>query len=263
MLNNDGGIEKYLENLGLEPKYRVVILELSTYVTPILNFIPQTIPNYTDHGTRHSLNILANILKFKKNLTQVFPSFSFSQEELFLLALSAYVHDIGCIVGRKEHNKHSARLLTEDSCFSFLHDKIGADLLGCLKLTVLAHSSDFNLNKLSKERSIENVRLRLICAIFRLMDACEVSAARISKTLYDILVRNGKLKHPNTEFWEGHLSIIDLFFEKQNIVIACDDASKPIETIKHLEEDLVAINKVFEGEKFPLFKLKVINLGYE
>jgi hypothetical protein len=262
MLNEENEVEKILENLGLEPNYRAVILELSAYVTPILSFIPRSIPKYTDHGVRHSNNILNLLDKFRGNLSTIFPSFSFSKEELFLLAISAYLHDIGCIVQRRNHNRESARLLTEDASFSHLQDKLGADLLKCLKLISLSHSSNFDLCGISKEKLHQKVRLRLICAIFRLLDACEISATRTSKTLFDILTRNNKISKGESKYWEGHLSIIGLFFENNEIILDCEDKEKPASIIKHLQKDLNDINKVFAEEKFPTFTIKVVQMGF-
>jgi hypothetical protein len=263
ILDDELELEPVLKALGLdEQQYAIPIHQLRAYVKPLLDFLPRSMPKFTDHGTRHSNNILKLLVQFHENLTKTLPSFSFSKEELFLLALSAYLHDIGCIIGRKNHNKHSARLLTKDPSFSDLPDKLGLDIVKCLELIAKSHSSNFNLNGISKECLHENVRLRLICAIFRLMDACEISAKRISRLLFDILTRNNKIGVAESEYWEAHLNIINLYFKDEHIFVAIDDPHKSKSAIEHLEEDLTEINKVFTEEKFITFSIKIVKANF-
>jgi hypothetical protein len=257
--------EQILEKLGLDDKEIAIIRDLKWYVTPILNFIPRTIPEYTDHGVRHSENILQLLVEFKQNLANTLPSFSFSKQELFLLALSACVHDIGCIIERPKHNLESARLLTKDPSFSNLPDKLGGDLLKCLELIVMAHSSNFtDLAAIRKGKINNKVNVRLMCAIFRLLDGCEISSARISSCLYAILIKNGLMKEEEeAKFWESHLNIIGLYFEGNRIVIDCEDTSKADLIISHLKDDLEKINEVFTDEGFPAFTVEVRDVGYD
>jgi hypothetical protein len=232
-------------------------------VTPILSFLPREMPEYTDHGLRHSNNILAYLDKFRTNLGVLFPTFSFTEEELFLLSLATYLHDIGCIVNRKKHSYESGKLLTDHPTFCFLNDWIGADLLPCLNLIVRAHSSKFDLSTISREPLHEHVRLRLMCAIFRLLDGCEISAARVSKTLYEILKTKKKIKKKNLKFWDAHLSIYELHFKGNEIILECQDLAKSKILTDHLIEDLVHINKVFSEENFPTFSAKIVPLDFE
>jgi hypothetical protein len=252
-----------LIKLGVAEKHHAVIQQLKGYVTPILSFIPREMPDYTDHGLRHSNNILAHLSRFRTNLGVLFPTFSFTEEELFLLCLATYLHDIGCIVDRKGHNNESGKLLTDHPTFCFLSDWIGADLLPCLNLIVRAHSSSFDLSKISREPLHEKVRLRLMCAIFRLLDGCEISAARVSKTLYEILTSKKKIKKKGRKFWDAHLSIYDLYFKGNDIIVECQDLAKAKFLTDHLVEDLVQINKVFSEENFPSFSVKIVTLNFE
>jgi hypothetical protein len=231
-------------------------------VTPILNFIPRSIPQFTDHGILHSNNILRLLAKFQENQTKTLTSFSFTKDELFLLSLATYLHDIGCIIDRTDHNRKSGKLLLEHPAFFFLNDKIGKDLLKCLNLIIIAHSSNFELEAISTEPLHATVRVRLMAAIFRLLDACEISAARVSKVLYDILTTNGQMKPEEIKYWEAHFSICDLFFKGNDIVLDCDDLAKAGLIIDHLRKDLFPINRVFSQENFLTFNLRVVSMQY-
>ena len=65
-----------------------------------------------------------------------------------------------------------------------------------------------------------------------------------------------------SKYWEGHLSIIELFFDNQWIILDCGDLSKVDETVKHLQKDLAVINKVFTEEGFPNFAIKIVDIGF-
>jgi hypothetical protein len=251
-----------LEVLGLDERRIAAVLELKAYVTPILNFIPRSIPQFTDHGVLHSNNLLRLLVRFRKSMSTTLPTFSFQSDEIFLLSLAAYLHDIGCIIERPNHNIRSAELIGTHKSFSYLCDKLGKDMFNCLSLIIKAHSSNFELWKISKEPLHRTVRLRLMCAVFRLLDACEISAARISKVLYDILTSSGKMLPKEAKYWEAHYSICDLFFKDKEIVIDCDDLAKAGLVIDHLKLDLNEINRVFSEENFPVFSLRVVNYMY-
>jgi hypothetical protein len=263
MLNDDLDIGNSLKEINLQEKYRAIVLELSAYVNPILSFIPRSMPSYTDHGLRHSNNILKLLAKFQANLSKVSPPFSFSQEELLLLTLSAYLHDIGCIIKRERHNEHSAKLLMEDPVFANLQDKLGAEMLRCLKFIVLSHSSNYDLSKVATLKISPNVRIGLICAVFRLLDACEISAVRTSKILFDILNRNAKMGDDEKKYWESHLNIINIFFENNEIIIDCEDIEKTKISLNHLREDLEKINEVLRQYNLVTFTIKIVNIGFQ
>ena len=233
------------------------MLSVKAYVEPILAYLPKGIPHHTDHGLRHSNNLLRLLVDFTKN----FPGFVASQEEKLLLYLAIHLHDVGCILGRFQHNKKSIKLLRHRR-FSFLEDRVGKDLLACLNFVILSHSSDYDLSRVPRQPIHSNVRLRLICAIFRLLDECDISSARISKALYDILTTYSKLNPKSLPFWEAHLNILTVIFRENDIIIGTGNLTKTRALIGPLRNKLKKINIVFEEEGFPRLNLNVVKLRF-
>lgn len=227
------------------------MLKVKALVRPILNSLPRAIPDYTDHGTIHSDNLMNLLCNFLGN----FDTFPFSQEEKLLLCLCVHLHDIGCILGRADHNKKSVKLLKHRR-FSFLEDMVGDDLLACLKYMVLSHSSDYDLESIPREPIHANVRHRLICAVFRLLDGCELSSARTKRVLYEILKTYKKIKPEDAKYWEAHLSTLSVVFNGNTIFVMSKNLRKTRTLIKHLRKDLKEINRVFEEEGFPQLNIE-------
>lgn len=183
--------------------------------------------------------------------------FSFSQEEKLLLCLAIHLHDVGCLLGRTNHNKKSVKLM-EHKRFSFLEDMIGDDLLTCLKYMVISHSSDYDLESIPREPAHARVRLRLLCAIFRLLDGCELSSARTKRVLYEILKTYSRIKPEANKYWEAHLSISSVVFSDNMIFVDSKNLRKTRRLTKHLKRDLKIINKVFREENFPELTVQII-----
>lgn len=251
-------MKKSLAELGLKEEYQSIVLMTRAYVEHILNFLPISIHDFTDHGMLHSNNLLKLFGKFAKNIR----GFSFSQEEKLLICLAIYVHDVGCIIGRPEHNMKSAKLIMKHSSFSYLQSQIGSDLLNCLKCVILSHSSIYDLQKIQKEPIHDEVNLRVICAVFRLLDGCEISSARVSKPLYDILISYNKIRSDRRKYWDAHRSIIGIVFRDKRIIIDSENLGKTRLVSNHLKRDLQEINKIFKEEKLPQLTVELIKQGF-
>lgn len=238
----------------MKEEYQSIVLYTKGYVEHILSFLPISIHDFTDHGMLHSNNLLKLFVRFTKRVS----GFSFSQEEKLLICLAIYVHDVGCIIGRPEHNKKSAKLIMKHTSFSYLQSQIGSDLLNCLKCIVLSHSSDYDLQRIQKEPIHDKVNLRAVCALFRLLDGCEISSARVSKPLYDILTSYNKIKRQHRKYWDAHISIISLVFRNNRIIIDSNNLSKTRLVSNHLKKDLREINRIFEEENLPQLTVELL-----
>ena len=247
-------MKESLDELRLKEEYQSIILYTRGYVEHILNFLPISIHDFTDHGMLHSNNLLKLFVRFARNIR----GFSFSQEEKLLICLAIYVHDVGCIIGRSEHNKKSAKLIMKHSSISNLQSQIGSDLLNCLKCVTLSHSGTYDLQKIQKEPIHDEVNLRVICAVFRLLDECEISSARVSKPLYDILTSYSKIKSEHRKYWDAHISIISLVFRGKKIIIDSDNLGKTRLLSNHLKKNLQQINRIFQEEHLPQLTVELV-----
>jgi|GEM_PF-4499157 exopolyphosphatase/pppGpp-phosphohydrolase len=195
-------------------------------------------------------------MKLLCNFQENFSDVNFSQEEKLLLCLAALLHDLGCILGRQDHAKKSIKIL-EHERFGFVQDMIGDDLLTCLKYIILSHPSSYDLNELPINPIHADVRLNLICAIFKLLDECELSSARVTHMLYDILKTFSKIRNNAVKYWEAHINIISVVFKNNVIYIGSKNPEKTKMLTDHFKKELRKVNKIFLKENFPMLHVKI------
>ncbi|WEK54347.1 MAG: ATP-binding protein [Candidatus Cohnella colombiensis] len=101
---SDIALVQYLKSKS--PLYYGKILELKESVANWLSYIPQTFPHYTRHTVEHSEEIILQMSKllFKDNEFEQ-PVLRLSSVEVFILIVSAYLHDSGMVVSDKEKLK--------------------------------------------------------------------------------------------------------------------------------------------------------------
>jgi len=244
----------YLDSLNLSEEYRSNIITTMARVTPLLSYIPRGIPGYTDHGILHSINVLG----FIQDVVKEYPV-EFSEEERHLLALASVLHDIGCIVKREKHNQITLQLLDKNR-FRFLRQMIGALNYGALRQVILAHSREFDFAEIPKDPS-RKIRLKLICPIFRLADACDIGQSRVMNLLFEILVEEGLLDVKSKKIWESHLAIENVLLEGTTIKPRVYDLKLAKYCIDELKDELQLINDALSEIDNPFFLLKpeVIN----
>ncbi|MFA5407644.1 MAG: hypothetical protein WC343_02615 [Bacilli bacterium] len=226
------------------------LLFFENYAEQFLRFLPRTIFNYPSHGVDHSLNIIVLINRFIESNW-----INLSEDEVFLLYISAWVHDIGCICTRDEHNAQSAIvLLKEPKIMSIL----GENLFTCLLHVVISHSSTFCIQSLPEK--CQDIRLQLICSIFRLLDACEVTKTKCPKNAYE-LIRNS-LNEEADEFWKAHMVIEDISLKNQQIDIHVKDiiASKII--TDNLVKEIKSIESIFESNGISKVNVNIFEERY-
>lgn len=250
-----------LDEISLDERHRSAVVQVAGLVQQVLNYLPRSIPQYTDHGVQHSNNLMRRFSNFLENLQEF--NLELTEEERWLVCLAIWLHDIGCLIAeegeREKHNEYSVQLL-ERVEFGILEDILGSDILKCLKFVVISHSSNYCLEQVPKEPLHPNIRLRLICAIFRLLDGCDITSARTKRVLYEILKAYNLLDQKSKKFWEAHRSISSAVFEGDTIKIDCDNTDTAELLIEHLEKDLREINRIFSEERFPTFRIEAVSI---
>lgn len=215
-----------------------------------LRFMPRNIKNYPSHGIDHTLQIIKDINRFLKNW-----NLSLKREERFLLYLAAWLHDIGCIKSRKNHNKISVKLVNKEEAVCNYLNWMDNDLLVSLNDVIIGHSSNFNLNQVPIHRG--NVRVRLICAIFRLIDACEITNFKCPENVYREI--KNTLNSEAIEFWVGHINIRDVTFQKPLIEVHVNNRNKTKKIVDRLKNENLSIKKIFmdNGIIVPIIKVRL------
>jgi uncharacterized UPF0160 family protein len=253
---------EYLDEIDLTEEHKTSIKFTFTFVKQILNYLPRAIPDYTDHGVQHSNNLMKIFSNFLSNQKDHFEKAFLTEEERWVICLAIWLHDIGVLVTKQEekdkHNENSVEILDRPE-FEFLKSQLGKDIVKCLKFVIKNHSSKCDLNAITKDPIHPKIRLRLICAIFRLIDGCDVTSARTKPVLYKLLRAYDLLNQDSVEYWEAHLTISSAVFKKEEIIIDCDDPTTAKKLTDHLEKEINRINLILNQERFPEFTVKIVS----
>jgi hypothetical protein len=242
-------------------EYQTKIAEIRGFVSPLLHFIPRSLPDYTDHGITHN----EDLLRILDNFIENFPEYELSDEELFIIYASIWLHDVGCLICTQEdkakHSLKSAELLDSDF-FKPIHSIVSLDLITCIKYVILSHQHSYPFEKIPEKPIHPKIRLKLICSLFRLIDACDISAARVNQTLYNVLSEKKLIDEENKKWWDAHRDIVSVVFEKNNLVIYIEKENLTHLLIDHLEDDLKPINKVLKEYGYDTLQINKIKLEY-
>jgi len=239
--------------IGLTERQKNVVFIASNFSESFLRFIPRQIKNYPSHGIDHTLNIIELTNKFLDRW-----DISLKRDEKFLLYLAAWLHDIGCISARKGHNIKSIQLLEKNETLCVLLNNLDQELFLNLCDIIRCHSKSNSrsngIMNVPKKRG--KIRTQYICAIFRLMDACEVTKSKCPIEVYDEIKRTFKKNGaPDTvaiEFWEGHMNITEIVFTKPNIEIYLKNRKKSKNIISELKTEVLSIKEIFRENGIPL-----------
>lgn len=246
-----------LERLSLPEKYKSKLLHIETHMFYVLNYVPPGIPGYTDHGLLHTYNLIELLSYFVKNWEETTQK-KYTNEEKFLMCVAAWLHDIGCILGRTNHNNHSKnslKILCKSRHLSgFLESALDYDkrLLFCLKHIIGSHSSKYSIDNIIRVKDNHvhpEVRLDLVCATFRLIDGCDIASSRAKPIVFEILKKFGQLNQENIPFWKAHLSIMSITFNRNTIevYIKRNKRNEAKLLVNHLNNELDELNKVFSN----------------
>jgi HD superfamily phosphodiesterase len=240
--------------LNLSEDYRDIVYNYFVLATPLLHYVPRGIPQYTDHGILHTTNVLNNV----RNILNEYPV-PFTIDEKFILALSCIFHDIGCLIDRENHNKTSVRIL-DGSDFDKLRKDLHPLHYKALIQTILAHSTNHNLLATADVLS-KKIRLKAICAIFRLADACDQNSKRVNKLLFNILVKEKSLEELTQQIWNAHLNVENIVIKKTTIKLMVHDPLLARHCIDDLHAELPPINTALASVNLPTFNIELIDVS--
>ena len=251
---------------GITDQQETVLYHISMYSEGFLRFVSRKIRNFPSHGVDHSVRIIQLINNFSENW-----GIELSENERFVLYVAAWLHDIGCIKERDDHNMYSVEILMRDHNTCNYLDNIDSQLLRILRYVIESHSKShcpYGLDVIPEK--IGPVRARLLAAIFRLMDACEITKYKCPVQVFREI--RDDLKNPDgtpdttaIEFWEGHMSISYLSFTKPKIEISINDTVKTASIIEGLKGEIWSIEQVFRdnGMEIPYVDPYVTQVGID
>lgn len=230
----------------LHPIYEEKIDQIVPFAEDFLRFIPRSIPDFPSHGADHSINIIDHIDSFIDSWNLLL-----TDEEIYLLYLGAWFHDIGNLVDRTNHHIHSMNIIQNSQVLERYLGKKTQRQLGWI---VKAHSSKCEIMEVPLD--IDNVRLRLISSILRIADACEILYTKCPMEVYQII--ENKMPPDSKEYWEAHRSVVGISFNNPFIRIFVDDNKKCTVVTSHITEEITSVKKVLSSHKVTIPKVKVI-----
>ena len=232
------------------------ILLAESAARKILPFIQRGIANHTAHDVNHSehviefLNRLVDIANMHEEL---------SQTEIRLLYLAAWLHDIGNLrkCGRRNHSRESCRMIEE---LDERYLKLGS-MREPLKFIIKYHQSHLNLSEVPRKESRisgDRIRLRLLCAIFRLADACHMGPDRASEVVYSLL-KTDKEFAKGKKYWDGNRAIASVDFDlgQSAIVIHVFSKRNSRFIVKDFKEEFDRVGKYLR-DYIPIDRIRVI-----
>ncbi len=231
--------QKY-ETLIIYPQYYDRICQAERYASSLLPFIPRGLPVFQSHGICHS----EALIRFIHQMLRTLP-ISLGNEEIFLLFLGAWFHDIGyihpiSIHDRSRHAELSSVIIRTDP---FLSELLTENERSDLAFLVECHDSRIDL---MTKRSTSLLRLHLVTALFRLIDALDLGTDRCPSEVFS-LIEDGLDEH-SRRHWKAHQNVQSCFFKYPSLIIRVYDPEDPffrLRIVPHLEDDCTSCSPIF------------------
>lgn len=177
---------------------------------------------FTNHGESHCSKVLEYIEEIIKICDLC--GIKLSEAEKTILRCAGWLHDLGRIREDDDgdHALESVRILR------ILHSKGHLNLAAIndeVEYVISTHSTKGlpRLDEIERERPVSgikgNVRLKLLCALFKIADECDIDRLRAPKSVYDIL--EDKMPSTSKAHWLRHGNVIkvDLSYEERKIIV--------------------------------------------
>ncbi len=221
------------------------------YASRLLPFIPRGLPVFQSHGIEHSRAIIRYINQF---LT--IPGLSPTPDEITLLYLAAWFHDIGYLHPVSIHNRGKHADL---SCEMIHRDPVIGDLISpedeaALDTIVRYHDTHADLTRISGTGS--EIRVSLLASLFRLADAADIGADRCPPEVFS-LIEDGLDEH-SRRHWLAHQNVLGCRIAYPFIRILVHDPHNPFFTrriIPHLEDDCTQTGIILQRYNFSPFTI--------
>ncbi len=246
--------------LKKDSEYRAKLFSIESSIIEILHYIPRGLQDYTSHGYAHS----KRVIKYLDDIIRIYDQYGakLSDLEVFILYATAWLHDIGCLVERRNHAEKSAemtKILQQNGYIDGISDE-----LPFLQWVISGHSKKQNIHEVPKVQYLrgEKIRLRFLAALFRLADACDIDRRRAPKIVYKFI--KDELNEQSKKFWEGHQGIDSVLFDPDegSIIIGLQDEEKSDIIIEDFKKDFETIREILKTNKFPCREIKIFVQKY-
>lgn len=226
---------------------------------------------FTDHGTSHVERVIAKL----ESLSALVPG-GLNEREQFFLLTGSYCHDLGMFLcrlpneaareTRAHHNERSADLIERLVTGGYVN--LDQFEVSVTKHLVRAHRA-VSLDDVPEEQSIEQftVRMRLLSAMLRIADACDMDHTRAPEAVFRFLYDT--IPSSSRQYWRQHQIVAAVNFNSEHgaIVISVQinggfvekfDRMRMTNTLsRELENELASVSNVFRHYGVRLVRVEI------
>lgn len=264
----------HLEDM-LDDKLHVIYKQVSQDkdVIDLLVQIQNAHPSFTSHGTEHSEAIIRNLEKLlPRDIWNCFTGL-----EILILLCSAWIHDVGMAdfegemtdcrnenerrkLGKMIRNTHSMRsekFITNP--YNYRRLLLGSALAEIIGIICRMHANEYDLMKLKARwgpiqgyEEYSEIRVRLLAALLRLADACDLGYRRVKEVL--ITVHNIPRDHVESiPHIKGALLISGVVIKGRSLVVQAIPSNNEQKTwvdflTRLLQEDFLSVLSVLKDK---------------
>jgi metal-dependent HD superfamily phosphatase/phosphodiesterase len=235
------------------------LAELRMSVLPLLQYVPRSIGDYTDHGASHSeeldrlVQLVVQMCNSKNRKCNISPL------EEYLLLCASWLHDIGNLRGREKHN--------ETTC-SLIKKLAGKHIWGIIDGTkeylswiCFAHSREVKLDKVKETVELKGtIKLRYLSALFRLIDASDMASRRAPTCVFEAIA--DQLSNESKQYWKTHQAISDVCFreDSQEILVTVTRRNAAKTALDEYGKEFESVQKILSDYEFPCSKIRVVEI---
>lgn len=220
------------------------IIEAERVGSVLLPYIHRGIPNYTGHGIEHSQSVARCVNRYIDAL--IVNKYPLNETEIRLLYMASWLHDIGNIRvgGRVDHARTSCDMLKKLAETDRI--RLG-NLLHLLIPIVLYHSSSQNISLLDdRGHGYEGdpMRMKLLCALFRLADASDMGEKRAYRLVYSLV--EDELDEESKQHWRSNNAVISVEPDPASrcVRIVVTDAEMAKTMTEHFKAEFEAVRPI-------------------
>lgn len=244
---------------NLDRQHEAWLSQLSFSVTPILQYIHRMIGEYTTHGVDHSENIERLCREIVEKCNAKTRKCNTSSYEEYLLLASAWLHDIGNIWGRDDHNLNSCKII------DLLGPKylwgLDPNSIELIKWICFTHSSHDPIKEVPETIKVKgSVKLLFLSALFRLMDTSDIANRRAPLIVYELI--KDKIDEDTDRHWTSHQAVADIFFPDDDdaVVITVTDETKAKFAINRFGEKFGSVREILLHYEFPWKEFRICKI---